>query len=164
MRVYRYFKLSVTVNIPIYNQPFSNISQFIISLNTFEIRHPRFVCKLDIVGKCSQTQLCQWRSWITIIRKTTCFGTGPSSGFLLKYLGLNTIHIMRVCLHSFLHPQGTERTTAITLKPPQGDPTKKGKKTRLFPVSILRTVAPNYSPQLCSRLILPHRPTWIFSF
>jgi hypothetical protein len=44
----------------------------------------------------------------------------------------------------------TERTTAITLKPPQADPTEKGKKERLFRVSILRTVAPNYSPQICS--------------
>jgi hypothetical protein len=65
----------------------------------FEISNPRCVCKLDIAGKCSQTQLYQWRCLVTIIRKTTCFGTGPSSGFRLKYLGLNTMHITRVCLH-----------------------------------------------------------------
>jgi hypothetical protein len=51
----------------------------------FEISHPRCVCELDIVGKCSQAQLYQWRCLITIIRKTTCFGTDwPSSGFSLK--------------------------------------------------------------------------------
>jgi hypothetical protein len=37
---------------------------------------------LDIIGKCSPTQLRQLRCLITITQETTCFGTGPSSGFL----------------------------------------------------------------------------------
>jgi hypothetical protein len=46
----------------------------------------RILCS-DIVGKCGQTQLNQGRCLIAIIKKTTYFGTGPSSGFLLQYLG-----------------------------------------------------------------------------
>jgi hypothetical protein len=112
------------------------------SCSNFEIRHPRCVCKQDIVGKCSQTQLYQWRCLITIIRKTTCFGTGTLSGFLLKYLELNTIHIMCVC-------------TCID---------EEISTSSLLGGNFSGINTADYSPQLCSRLILPHRPTWIFSF
>jgi hypothetical protein len=58
-----------------------------------------------------------------------------------------------------INPQVPSAQQRLRSNPCRQTQQRKGRKHAL---SGINTV--DYSPRLCSRLILPHRPTWIFSF